>query len=79
MEGCSGLGLELVSPATANERGGSVMFRMPAGADPAAVVVRLREQNLFTDCRGNILRISPGNVTTAAGVDHLLRALRTLL
>ena len=79
MEGCAGLGLELVSPAKANERGGSVMFRMPAGADPAAVVVRLREQDLFTDCRGNILRISPGNVTTAAGVDHLLRALRMLL
>jgi selenocysteine lyase/cysteine desulfurase len=79
IKGCAGLGLTLVSPGSAEERGGSVMFRLPAGADPAAVVVRLREQNLFTDCRGNILRISPGNLTTAAGVERLLRHLRTLL
>jgi selenocysteine lyase/cysteine desulfurase len=78
IEGCAGLGLELVSPASADERGGSVMFRLP-GADPAAVVGKLREQELFADCRGNILRISPGNLTSAAGVERLLRALRALL
>ena len=79
IEGCAGLGLELVSPASAEERGGSVMFRLPAGTDPAAVVEGLREQKLFTDCRGNILRISPGFVTTAAGVERLLRHLRELI
>jgi kynureninase len=79
MRGCAGLGLPLVSPPSAEERGGSVMFRLPAGADPVAVVARLREQSLFTDCRGNILRISPGNVTTAAGVERLLRALHALV
>ena len=40
---------------------------------------RTPEQKLFTDCRGNILRISPGTVTTSTGVDRLLRALRALL
>ncbi|HYJ42768.1 MAG TPA: aminotransferase class V-fold PLP-dependent enzyme [Steroidobacteraceae bacterium] len=79
IEGCAGLGLELVSPASADDRGGSVMFRLPAGTDSVAVVGSLREQNLFIDCRGDILRISPGNVTTAAGIERLLRALRTLL
>ena len=78
IEGCAGLGLELVSPESADKRGGSVMFRLP-GNDPAATVGKLREQGLFTDCRGNILRISPGNVTTSAGVERLLRALRALL
>jgi selenocysteine lyase/cysteine desulfurase len=67
-----------VSPASAEERGGSVMFRLPE-KDPSALVARLRAQHLFTDCRGNILRISPGHVTTAAGVERLLRALHALL
>lgn len=76
LDGFAGLGLELASPGAAAERGGSVMFRMSASLDPAAVVAGLREQNVFTDCRGMTLRVSPGNVTTLAGVDRLLRALR---
>jgi selenocysteine lyase/cysteine desulfurase len=77
IKGCANLGFELVSPASAEERGGSVMFRLPARVDPAAVVAGLREQNLYADCRGNILRISPGHATTAAGVERLLRALHS--
>ena len=76
LDGYAELGLELASPAAAEQRGGSVMFRLPAGRDPAAVVAALREQDVFTDCRGTTLRVSPGNVTTVAGVDRLLRALR---
>ena len=79
LEGCEGLGLELASPKTAEERGGSVMFRLPAGADPAAVVAGLRDQEVFADCRGTTLRFSPGNVTTMDGVGRLLRSLRTML
>jgi selenocysteine lyase/cysteine desulfurase len=78
LEGCARLGLELASPQAAEERGGSVMFRLP-GSDPAAVVAGLREQHLFADCRGATLRMSPGNVTTTEGVDRLLRALRAML
>jgi kynureninase len=76
VDGCVGLGLELVSPREAEARGGSVMFRLPPGADPAAVVGGLREQKVFADCRGTTLRLSPGNVTTPQGVDRLLRSLR---
>ena len=79
IEGCVGLGLELVSPANAEERGGSVMFRLPSSSDPAAVVTGLREQGAFTDCRGTTLRVSPGNVTTPQGVDRLLQSLRATL
>jgi hypothetical protein len=39
----------------------------------------LRAQRVFIDCRGATLRISPGNVTTLDGVEHLLRCLRSAL
>jgi selenocysteine lyase/cysteine desulfurase len=76
IDGCEALGLELVSPRDADRRGGSVMFRLPPGIEPTALVESLRTQRLFADCRGTTLRISPGNVTTVDDVDRLLRALR---
>jgi kynureninase len=79
MAGCRELGLTLVSPTRAEERGGSVMFRLPAGGDGARVVNGLRNQSVFADCRGTTLRLSPGNVTSADGVERLVRTLRTLL
>jgi kynureninase len=79
LEGCVGLGLGLASPKSAEERGGSVMFRLPSSADPAAIVAGLREQQVFVDCRGTTLRVSPGNVSTTAGIDRLLQALRAIV
>jgi len=76
LDGCGRLGLESVSPARPADRGGSVMFRLPPRADPATVVAGLREQNVFTDCRGTTLRMSPGHVTTLDGVERLLQVLR---
>jgi kynureninase len=73
--GCVARGMELASPNAAEERGGSVMFRLPAGADPAAVVAALRDKKVFADCRGTTLRLSPGNVTSADGADRLLASL----
>lgn len=78
VEECTGLGLALVSPKDAGQRGGSVMFRLPVGVDPAAVVAGLRKQAVFADCRGTTLRVSPGNVTTAGGVERLLKSLSVL-
>jgi kynureninase len=77
--GCAEIGLELVSPAKAEDRGGSVMFRLPPPVDPSAIIARLREHNVFADCRGTTLRLSPGNVTTLEGVDRLLRSLRDVV
>ena len=79
IDGCTGLGLQVTSPVRADERGGSVMCRLPATASPDTVVAALRGQHVFTDARGSTLRWSPGNVTTAAGVERLLRALRAAL
>lgn len=75
VDGCVALGLELTSPENAEERGGSVMFRLPSGVYPAATIGALRDEEVFADCRGTTLRLSPGNVTTTEGVGRLLRAL----
>jgi kynureninase len=79
MAGCTALGLELASPRRAQQRGGSVMFRLPGDAPAGAVVDALRARQLFIDSRGGTLRFSPGNVTTLEGVESLLRALRDYL
>jgi kynureninase len=79
LHGCAALDLELASPKEAEHRGGSVMFRVPAPHEAAALVQELRRQKVFVDCRGATLRISPGNITTMDGVEHLLRCLRAAL
>lgn len=70
------LGMERASPRDAARRGGSIMLKLPEGADPASSVDRLRDQGIFTDCRGRTMRLSPGTVTTAEGVDRLFAGLR---
>ena len=79
MDGGAALDLELASPRRADERGGSVMFLLPSGCDPAQVVAILRARAIYTDTRGITLRLSPGNVTTMEGVELLLRVLRGAL
>lgn len=70
------LGMQLASPRDAARRGGSIMLRLPEGVEPAASVNRLRDQGIYTDCRGRTMRLSPGAVTTAEGVDRLFAGLR---
>jgi selenocysteine lyase/cysteine desulfurase len=67
------LGLDLVTPLAEARRGGSVMLRLPGPAAP--VVTLLRGMGISTDGRGNILRASPGVVTTDAGVEALVEGL----
>jgi kynureninase len=68
-------GFALASPRNADERGGSVMMRLPDRIEPAAVLESLRSQAVFADARGAILRCSPGFMTTQAGISRLTRAL----
>lgn len=70
--GADRLGLPLVSPRAESRRGGSVMLRV---ADGAAAVARLRAAGAWADARGQVLRLSPGEMTTAAGVERALAAL----
>jgi hypothetical protein len=73
------LGLEVVSPVAESERGGSLMLRLPAHVDPPQVIDRLRSEQLYTDCRGTTMRLSPGCITAAAGVERLIAALGRIL
>lgn len=72
-------GLTLVSPADADQRGGSVMLQLPEHADPGAIVDQLRGNAIHVDARGRILRVSPGAVTRETHVSRLFDALTPLL
>ena len=73
------LGLELVTPRAEDRRGGSVMLRLPDSHPAPKVVDDLRRQGLITDHRSQTLRLSPGVMTTDAGTDRLITALRAIL
>jgi kynureninase len=73
------LDLQTTSPRRADERGGSIMFRLPSRCEPPGLIAALRAHAIFADCRGHTLRLSPGNLTTAEGVERLLRSLHAVL
>ncbi|MCR4267160.1 aminotransferase class V-fold PLP-dependent enzyme [Nitratireductor sp. ZSWI3] len=74
-----GLRLKLVSPEAEAERGGSVMVRLPDRIDPVACVARLAGRGICADHRSQILRLSPGVMTTEAGTERLAEALHAAL
>lgn len=73
------LDLHLVSPKLADQRGGSLMISLPETIDPTHVVDTLRGENLFADARGQVLRLSPGNVTKMEDCKHVISVLGKLL
>ncbi len=79
IEAADDLGLPLVTPRPEEKRGGSIMLRLPDQLKAADVVTTLRAQSITTDARGQTLRLSPGIMTTDAGTDRLIQALKALL
>jgi len=73
------MGLDLITPRAGTARGGSVMLRLPDSHPAPQIVAALRAAGIATDGRGQILRTSPGPVTTDDGVQTLVTALRHLL
>lgn len=69
------LGLDLITPRDEARRGGSVMLRLPDRLPAPAVLDRLRAAGIAADARSQILRLSPGIVTTEAGVARLVETL----
>jgi kynurenine formamidase/selenocysteine lyase/cysteine desulfurase len=63
------LDLPLHSPRDVNKRGGSVMLRFPNKAEAAAIVGALGVEGLSVDFRGQLLRLSPGNMTGTETID----------
>ena len=70
------LGMPLVTPRPEEQRGGSVMVHCGSADAAKSVVDGLREQAVTADCRGAVLRLSPGTCTTDAGVVRLAETLR---
>lgn len=79
IEGAEALGLGLVSPREADQRGGSVMLRLPDTRLAKTVLEAFRTAGVYADARGQVLRLSPGFMTTDAGTDHMLTVLAATL
>jgi kynureninase len=73
------LHLPVLTPRPEAKRGGSVMVKLPDNHPAAEVVTALRKQSITADSRSQTLRLSPGIVTTEAGVARLHDALGKLL
>lgn len=69
------IGLDLVTPRDEPQRGGSVMLRLPDRLPAPDVLARLRSAGIAADARSQVLRLSPGIVTTDDGVSHLIETL----
>lgn len=76
IEGISEMGLPFASPLEEAQRGGSVMVRLPDNMPAQEVLARFRSLGIAADARSQTLRLSPGVMTTAHGVEALLGALR---
>ena len=72
------LGLTLVTPRDPARRGGSIMAMLPARHPAPGVIADLRAQGIAADARGQLLRLSPGIMTTEAGIQRLAQALRRM-
>lgn len=75
LAGVEGLGLKLVSPRDADQRGGSVMLALPEDIPATNVLGAFRANSIFADARSQTLRLSPGVMTTDEGVKAMLDTL----
>jgi selenocysteine lyase/cysteine desulfurase len=66
-------GYEVLTPRDPHERAGFVAIRV---SEAGAVVASLRERGVFTDSRGDILRLGPAPFVTDEEIDQALLALR---
>lgn len=77
--GLEDMGLRLASPSDPDQRGGSLMVTLPDHLQASDVVAALSEQQIYVDNRSQILRMSPGVLTTEAGIARTIAALRELV
>lgn len=73
------LGLPLLSPRDAEQRGGAAMLRMPDKPEAAAVVGALGVEGYSVDNRDSILRLSPGIVTDDDAIDTVFEITRSVM
>lgn len=70
-------GYRLCSPRNDDERGGSVMTQLSSHIDAQALEATLARNGVLVDTRGQILRLSPGVLTSASVIDELAHLLPT--
>lgn len=75
IEAVDDLGLTLATPRAEHQRGGSIMVNLPKTVPAGALLERLKSDAVFADARSQTLRLSPGVLTTQAGVEKLLQSL----
>jgi kynureninase len=68
--------LALISPRAESERGGSIMIKLQDKLAADNVLHELKRHGVVADSRGQILRFSPGPITTEDGVELVRRGLR---
>ncbi len=73
------LNLPALTPRAESRRGGSVMLRLAERHPAAQVIASLRAKGIGADSRGQTLRLSPGVLTTEAGVSRLHQCLTEAL
>jgi kynureninase len=67
--------LAVISPRSEKERGGSVMIKLPERFSSGDIVSGLKQHSVVADARGQVLRLSPGVLTTDDGIELLRRGL----
>lgn len=68
-------GFDVATPAADAERGGFVSVRLDRAGE---VVAALRERGIFTDSRGDLLRLGPAPYVTLDEIDRALAELRAV-
>lgn len=79
LDGFDDLNLRLASPRDPDQRGGSLMVTLPDKLTGADVVSALRDAGIHADSRSQTLRMSPGVITTRAGVEQALETLASIV
>jgi len=65
------LGLTLASPIEEAQRGASVMLKLSGTAQASDALANLKEEGIYADTRGDLLRLSPGILTSENTVTTL--------
>jgi kynureninase len=70
--------LSMISPRAETERGGSIMIKLPDKLASNEVLHELKRHGVVADSRGQILRFSPGPITTEDGLKFVRQGLQNV-
>lgn len=68
-------GKSLLTPLSCSKRGGSIMVRMDSAGLASKAVNELRQQDIYIDARGDVVRISPGIISSSDKLQELCQFL----